>query len=679
MPAPVTIPQISNTWTPLTVPTDAYWEAGSASQPMGSGSAKLLVMHALKGGLNIQAFGAKADSGTTDNTTIIQGVIALALAAKIPVYVPGSTGYYKITAPLTVAGDGLIIYGDGRSSRIHNTGTDDALQIGNGGGTTYRENQVRNIYITGGDTSHWGINVNKSYDTLITDVKIDVSSTVYGAIIYQQSAGGLIFRNIIGNLKGSGIKVTNASAATNVCYNRIDGASVAAGTGLSLNGRSLTAWGNTVQTLLVGTDLAGVGALKYFGYHEDCVTALKDSAISSGVEIQGEFQAHTTSTHSIKLLYTDGATIRLCNFSLRSHTSGYAIKLSAADGARNIVIGQNSLNASDAEVEMDSRFADANFVIESEAKHFRPFDYFRNTFSTWAAGTASAPGVWDNSAGTLARRSDAPFGRYGLDLIGAASRINRRVLNISATENADVRGRWCVFSIFAKTISGDDTFRLVVTDGVNTVQLDNSAAAAWGRWAVGIQVSPTATFLEVSVTKLVGGTACFAAPSFYVGTTSAPAPVQDEVDRVPASVDATVGTKTGSAGETTFKTVTIPGRTLGTQGAFRIRAAGTASGTAAEKVAQIYFGGTLIGKIFEDVADQKNWLIDITVINRTAAAQTVSGIETPSTTGTLIGVRCSDITVDTTIDRDVTLTLLLNSAADTITVKSFSVEPIFNP
>lgn len=107
MPAPVTIPAIPNTWTPYTAPVDAYAELGSASQPVGLGSARILFSSISSVQSNVLAYGAKSDSGTTDNTSAFQSAVNATPSGGV-LFIPSQTGYYKvanqvtITTPMTV-------------------------------------------------------------------------------------------------------------------------------------------------------------------------------------------------------------------------------------------------------------------------------------------------------------------------------------------------------------------------------------------------------------------------------------------------------------------------------------------------------------------------------------------------------------------------------------------------
>lgn len=115
MASPQTIPQLSNTWTPENIPSDAYLESGSASQAVGSGSAKMLAFYALPPGINVKAFGAKGDGSTTD-TAAIQAGLDYATAHARELFFPAGT--YK-TGTLTVPNGGQCrINGEGPALSI---------------------------------------------------------------------------------------------------------------------------------------------------------------------------------------------------------------------------------------------------------------------------------------------------------------------------------------------------------------------------------------------------------------------------------------------------------------------------------------------------------------------------------------------------------------------------------
>lgn len=66
-----TIPQIPNTWVPETMPADCYVEMGSASQPYGLGSSKMLGRSVVAPGVNMKVYGLIGDDAT-DNSVAFQ-------------------------------------------------------------------------------------------------------------------------------------------------------------------------------------------------------------------------------------------------------------------------------------------------------------------------------------------------------------------------------------------------------------------------------------------------------------------------------------------------------------------------------------------------------------------------------------------------------------------------------
>lgn len=623
------------------------------------------------GALNVQWFGATGN-GTDDDTTALILAFATGISLKRSVYVPGTADYYKITDEIPIIGSGLTIFGDGPSSRINNEGTADALVLGDDV-SFYRDIRIQGIKITGGDATGWGINALKSYNLRLIDFHCDVSSTGSGAVHLSECVNAVITGNVIGAVQGYGYKIENASFAPVLSGNRVDGISVAQGTGMYIQTRDGTLISNVTETLNVGIDLVGIVGLNIVShYWEQCTIPLRDSALCSNVSItQGQFFTDATTAFCIDLQYTENFKIELNDFD-GTNTGGAPIRIQSGNGALNGTIGPNTFDDAD-EVIFGARYADQNMVLVSEQKHFRPADYLQNSFTSWPAGTAAPPDIWDASAGTFARRDDAAFGRYGLDLIGTDARTDRRVLDITATQNANVRGRYVLFSVWAKTISGNDTFKLTIGDGVNTAELTNSATAGWQRWSIGIKVDAAATHIQLSITKLVSGTACFSAPSFYVGLTSPIAGVQNELDRAPIDIDAVEATHTGTLTETTIKSTTIPADSMGYQGAVRIRAMGSITGTNDVKVISLYFDTVLVAQVSEIAGATDDWAIDVIVQNISATDQVVNRL---AYQGTAIEQQSmTTLNRDTTADVDVELKGDLANTNDAIVVKYFSVEP----
>lgn len=78
MPSPVTIPQIANTWDYSNIPADAYFEAGSSTQPAGLGSAKLKHYNVTNTFIDARALGLKCDGTTDDATALNAAIVSLA-------------------------------------------------------------------------------------------------------------------------------------------------------------------------------------------------------------------------------------------------------------------------------------------------------------------------------------------------------------------------------------------------------------------------------------------------------------------------------------------------------------------------------------------------------------------------------------------------------------------------
>lgn len=96
-----TIPAITNTWTPADAPADAYVEMGSATKPVGLGSAKMLAGYLTPGLVSVRVYGATGDGSTNDRVAIQAALDSGFAGIYFPAgtYLIGSTG---LTVPATV-------------------------------------------------------------------------------------------------------------------------------------------------------------------------------------------------------------------------------------------------------------------------------------------------------------------------------------------------------------------------------------------------------------------------------------------------------------------------------------------------------------------------------------------------------------------------------------------------
>lgn len=129
MPTPVTIPQISNTWTPSNVPADAYLELGSATQPLGLGSARMLAQYARSYVRQVAWYGALGDN-TTDDAAAIQAAIddlPSSGGESVLEFEPYKTYWIGAGSPALTIDKRVIIRGNG--ARLRYTGTARAVEI----------------------------------------------------------------------------------------------------------------------------------------------------------------------------------------------------------------------------------------------------------------------------------------------------------------------------------------------------------------------------------------------------------------------------------------------------------------------------------------------------------------------------------------------------------------------
>lgn len=587
----------------------------------------------------------------------------------------GATTFTCTSDPVfRIISDSASIVGIGPQSYLNKTsGTGDAIELGDGA-TSTRDALIKDIKIAATDAMAWGIDLQLAYNAKIENVVLSCSSTASGAIRVDNSIDVEITHVNIGAIKGTGILQQNDSNGLTILGGRIDGFANTAGTGIQLSNRKSTIVGTIVETLLNGIDLGGFGIF-ISAYFEDCEFGIIDSNPADGVTITGcEFQSSGIATWAINLNQTSNAIISGNNFQ-DTNTGGAPINIDPSGGAQNIVIGPNLFDDS-VEVVLGAKFADANIDLFSEHQHFRPVNYLANTFATWPGGNAATPMLWSNGSGTKARRSDAPFGRYSMDFVGVGDISRRAVPTISATVNANMRGRWVVFSIWVKSISGatSGVLRLTMADGVVTRDNDYTITTSWVRYSVGLQLNSSATLISLAVNNLGAGTFAVAAPSMYLGTTTPKSGAEDELDGSWPMVNTVSTTHTGTVATTTIHSVTIPGRTLGDHGGYRIRGGGSITGTNGQKDIALFLGATGLTSIVEAAGETSDWAFDVAFYNLNATNQVVNQL---SFQGAAIEQQTMSTAAENT-DADFTIALkvALANAADAIIVKFFSIEPI---
>lgn len=135
---------------------------------------------------------------------------------------------------------------------------------------------------------------------------------------------------------------------------------------------------------------------------------------------------------------------------------------------------------------------------------------------------------------------------------------------------------------------------------------------------------------------------------------------------------------TGTTTETTLATVTIPGGSMGPNGALRIDVSASWTANTNLKTLNIKLGGTLIGGFGRSGATETGARTQVVVENR--GSQTSQVISQPSATSIIFGVFTvaypATLTKDTSQDLALTITGTLANSADTITLERYLVEVI---
>jgi len=333
-------------------------------------------------------------------------------------------------------------------------------------------------------------------------------------------------------------------------------------------------------------------------------------------------------------------------------------------------------------ITFSSVFSGAQYVESDwDDRHGEPKNLLAGSFSAWPGGTAAPPGLWEGvGAGTYSRQTDAPYGRYSLNLNGSGLGIQRYVFaNISSTENAELRGKHVVFGVWAKADSAAASIiTMSISDGVGSTSNTSPAVAqgtdSWTFYAIGRKLDYAATTLIVTVTAATATQIRIAAPALYVGQPFMYGQQQPEVNSTIIELDGTSASVTGTTDETDLKSTTLPARTtMGAGGRLRIRASGTTAGTNAQKDIKLYFGGVVIGTISVAAAAENDWIFNAEIISTGTATQrcNVLGYE-----GTAIDVVNYQATsVNTNNATIVKIAGDLANTGDTITVTTWSIEP----
>lgn len=138
---------------------------------------------------------------------------------------------------------------------------------------------------------------------------------------------------------------------------------------------------------------------------------------------------------------------------------------------------------------------------------------------------------------------------------------------------------------------------------------------------------------------------------------------------------ATPASVTGTTTETALATVVVPGGLLGASGVLRVTPAFTLPSNANNKTLSLRLGGQLASQyVITTVSAGLQMLLHIR--NRTASTQVSSNAGAGSIGLGSGGVGFGALTVDTTVDQPLIISATLGSAADTVTLESYSVEAL---
>jgi hypothetical protein len=129
---------------------------------------------------------------------------------------------------------------------------------------------------------------------------------------------------------------------------------------------------------------------------------------------------------------------------------------------------------------------------------------------------------------------------------------------------------------------------------------------------------------------------------------------------------------TGSVTETTLATITVPADTMGNNGRLRITAHWSYTNDASNKITRIRFNGSQLVSATNTTTAQQRQQIELANQN-SLSAQIVSIPGAPTGFGTTTTAILTH-TIDTSADRNITITGELADTADTITLQSYVVE-----
>lgn len=193
-----TIPAIGNTWTPKTVPADAYAELGSASQAPGLGSARMLGSFLTGPFMNVKGWGAVGD-GVANDTAAIQDAIDTASAAGggVIFFPVGTFKVTTITVPAKVQ-----LRGCGRGSLITSAANAYAVDCGGAAGALYYNIAVCDLAIKGTADNTKGVRLRGVAGGLLSNLYLEgaFSATAANVGVCIDGGNASCFFNLIENV-----------------------------------------------------------------------------------------------------------------------------------------------------------------------------------------------------------------------------------------------------------------------------------------------------------------------------------------------------------------------------------------------------------------------------------------------------------------------------------------------
>jgi hypothetical protein len=633
------------------------------------------------GAVNVKWFGAKGDGATNDAAAIQAAIDLVEAAGGGAVYFPATSTGYNLTSTLTVLLPNVTLRGDGPSSFLIKTNAGDILQIGDN--VTQVNNTVVNAMgFQGGDATGWAINVRLAPNTIIQNSSISNSSTGSGGINMQSAWDSRILSNNFGSIKGIGINLFSSSNAVLVKGNRIDGSTPTLGTGIYVSALNIDIDGsNVIETINVGIDMLG-GGCRIGAYFENNVIDIRaNSSFAKNLTVENATFSgpDATSVEAIQLTVVTGYRV-INNQFTGSRTGGAPITVGAS--ALMGVIGYNTY-AEAAEVTLPAQLGALDLDLISERKYFSPRNLVANSFSSWPGGlTNSPPSTWNLTGAAHTRQSDAPIGRFSCEMVGSGIGLATTILQISATKNAALRGRFVSFSVWIKSTAGtlSNAATVRISDGITNFDRSVTITTDWVKYTAVSKVGATATELRLDVFTAAAVTIRVAAPSVYVGTTREFGGIDLSQTNGTIENDATSVSHTGALAATVLKTANVDAKSMGTGGRLKVTVFGTSTGSAGAKTVELRDGGaagTVLGTCAIPAAPAFtfDWSLDVEIINTASGSQIIFSkafadlavAETDLKTGSAI-----DTSVDFTLDVVGTLA----NAGDSIVVRGFIVESL---